>query len=138
MIVRKILKVKTTGSRGEGNLRPELADRLPSGINLAVLEYSEDDSFAILEIWGSTHPLIEHSISSKSLDDTVKEPSIIEVLEKHPKSPKILGTMSIASSATLDIDSSTKTITDKARGKSDTYVRKEIDRDGEIFILDEG
>jgi len=137
-IHRKILKVKTVGSRQTGDLRPELSDTLPSGFNYAVLEYDEAENTCIVECWCSDHPLQEKQRTVADLSEISKNSAVIEVLESHPKSPRVLGVVS--TTAFENVDDVKKEIT--VKGKRGAFLRKErIEAHGENFdsyILDEG
>ena len=82
----KILRVKTTGSRATGNLHPIIADHLPVGVNLKALEYDEAAGEAIVEIWGSDHPLMRDKTSVEVLKSLSEHDSVLEKLKNHPHS----------------------------------------------------
>jgi len=95
MISRRILVVKTKGSRQGGNLVPNI--QLSRGFNLLVLEYRNNDTEAVVEIWASDHPSLrdEERISSRKMEAEISklrsEPSFVDELPSHPKSPPIIG-----------------------------------------------
>lgn len=136
-MLRKILKVKTIGSREEGNLRPIVSDNLPMGVNLVVLEYNETEKWAIVEIFGSDYGIIpkEKRITTEKINSVVKSDDVIDELASHSESP-----ISIASIGIIrdKVDSYNKT-TKKAviKGKSYNVKRVEDTGDEEILIIDE-
>jgi len=90
-IHKKLFKVKTIGTREEGNLKPILADYLPKGIHLASLQYNEAEKWAIVLCWCSDHELLPASERHRESDliALASQPSIIEVLpDDHPLMPK--------------------------------------------------
>jgi hypothetical protein len=95
-IFRKILRVKTVGSRETGDLRPAIVDDTLKGVNTLVLEYSLDDSEAIVEIWGSNHPIVpaEARMNADKIAKVSGHPSVIEELATHPLSPAKIGQIS--------------------------------------------
>ena len=133
MIHRKIVKIATEGSRKEGNLRPALA-RI-RGVNMKVLEYSEDDKTAVVELWGSDHESLvpEEQCNMAKINQM---PNILEVLPSHAKSPKIIGSQMISIERLKHdkaaIDEKEKTITFK--GKKLGF-QKKTDRD---YVWEEG
>jgi len=139
LIYRKILKVKTVGSRETKDLRPDI--ELPRGLNSLVLEYLPEN-MCIVEIWGSDHPILntEERYTPEKLNKVVEQ--ALETLDSHPMSPKTLGAITMLKSTIIslgsEIDEETKTI--KVRGKTYKFKRKEFDdRYGEDrYILDEG
>lgn len=139
MINRKILKAKTVGSRQNSNLRPIIADFLPQGVNIVVHEYNETECWAICDIWGSNHPLIEHMTTKQDLTDLAKHGSVIEVLPSHPKSPVKLATLSGVVGVNFQIEDEQKKLVIH-KGKSGSYIRKQKDprAGGDVVILDEG
>jgi len=95
MISRRILVVKTKGSRQRGNLAPNI--QLPRGLNLLVLEYRNSDAEAVVEIWASDHRSLkdEERISSRKMEAEISklrsEPSFVDELPSHSKSPPAVG-----------------------------------------------
>jgi hypothetical protein len=86
LIKRKILKVKTIGSKKEGNLRPSIVDNLTNGLNLKVLEYDELNNECIVEVWGSDHTLVKDKVSDSKLNKISKDKNVLEEFSTHPKS----------------------------------------------------
>lgn len=145
MIHRKILRVKTTGSREKANLRPILSDNIGPGVNMLVLEYDEAAEEAIVEIYGSDHSLIaaDRQCNEAKLKSFYEgRADVLEVLTSHAKSPaticKIGMPLSQAISTGLAIDEAEKKIA--LKGKDHSYSRKETDDQfhEEIYVLDEG
>jgi len=141
MIHRKILKVKTTGSRVTRDLRPILTDVIPKGVNLTVHEYNEDEGWCVCEISGSDHPVLppEEQITTAKIDEVLRHESVIEELETHPLSPPII--MILSTSVHDSVDAEKKEIV--VRGRKGSFIRKErvIDEGGleiDYYILDEG
>jgi len=142
---RKILKVRTTGSRATHDLRPELSDdfvkKYGKGVNFTVLEYNEDENWCVLECWCSNHPCLETAERKEATDLTrlSKDNSVLEVVSTHRLSPKILGTLS--TSTHDSVNEETKEIT--VKGRKGKFLRKERERgtDGverDVYVLDEG
>lgn len=88
MIYRSILKVKTVGSRIEGNLHPIISEDLPIGFNSKVLEYDEANGECIMEIWGSDHSILEekYKVNKSKLDKLKKNKSVVKELSSHSNS----------------------------------------------------
>lgn len=152
-IYRRILKVKTVGSRREGNLRPAISDRCPRGINYVVHEYNEDEGWCIIEAWCSDHPILptEHQKDASHLEELAADPDVIQTIEKHPLSPPVLGRISYGSPASpKKVDLTAKTITVEVREldgriveKTVSFKRVEKERttrgtEYDNYILDEG
>ena len=138
-IHRKILKVKTTGSRQTSDLRPQISDALPSGINYSVLEYDEAEKTCVVECWCSNHPLHEKPKTQADLDEISKHSAVLEVLQSHSRSPLILGSIAISSPDT--IDEAKKEVT--SHGKTGNFLRKikvhtTSGKEQDEYILDEG
>ena len=136
-VYRKIYKCRTVGSKAEGNLRPEIVDRLPTGINCCVLEYNEAEGWAIVEFFCSDHPLLEEKFR-KGRDDLERlrtDPSVIETLATHPNSPPVLGGFAIRPELAEAIDETAGEV--MVRGVRAKFVRKSPEpRIG--LIIDEG
>jgi hypothetical protein len=137
MIHRKIAKVKTKGSRITNDLAPDLAD-LTVGINYAVHEYNEKENYCILELWCCDHSLQEKKATMADLNELCKDPSVLEVLTSHPKSPKTLGVLSMTSVESVDEVAKEVTV----KGKKERFLRKEKlwahGKEFDCFVLDEG
>jgi len=138
-IHRKILKVKTVGSRQTGDLRPKLSDTLPIGFNYAVLEYDEVENTCIVECWCSDHPLHEKPKTKADLDEISNHSTVLEGLQSHSKSPPILGSIAISFPET--INEAKKEIT--SHGKTGKFLRKikihtTTGEEQDEYILDEG
>jgi hypothetical protein len=90
---RKILKVKTEGSRISGDLRPKLCAALPRGVNLVVLEYTDNDAACVVEIYGSDHTDLapEERVDKERLESVARHESVLSHLSSHPQSPKVIG-----------------------------------------------
>jgi len=131
---RKILKVKTIGSRKAGNLQPDIEPE--HGMNLLVLEYNEIEKWCIVEVWGTDHELAEKIVTTKDLERISKRSSVIAILPSHSKSPKIIGRFAIGTENAEDINPVTKTV--KIKEKSVSFKRIEKDHQKDIIILDEG
>jgi len=143
MIYRKILRVKTVGSRKTRNLAPAIMP-LPKGFNFTVLEYSPDEKECVVEVWCSDHPILapEERKTKADLDALFSKsnPAVLDSLSSHPSSPKMIGRIMVFSEVLEAIDDVTKTATFK--GRTGKFIRKEtMDVHGitkEIIILDEG
>jgi len=136
-IYRKMFKIKTIGSSKEGNLKPEIVEKMPAGINLVVHEYNEAAGWAIVELYCSDHPLLD-SKYRKTMADLEKlknDLSIIESVASHPNSPAILATFHIKTELATAIDETAKTLT--VKGVTAKFVRKTNDPRRQI-IIDEG
>jgi len=137
LIYRKILKVKTIGSKREGNLRPFISDvEKPQGLSYVVYEYNVDEGWCILELYGSDSPLMDHQIKPVDLDKIAKHDQVLEELKTHRLSPKVIGRFQFALEE-LDIDEIEKTVKHKKTGKVGKFIRKEKDRATEFVVLDE-
>lgn len=142
VVYRQILKVKTTGSRATRNLRPEISDRLPEGLNYAVHEYNEEEDWCILEAWCSDHPVLpqKHRKNDTHLKKLSGDSAVIASLTSHPLSPPILGRMT--TSTHDSVDETKKEIT--VHGRKGTYLRKiketrkDMGTEEDIWVLDEG
>jgi len=145
MIYRRIFKVKTTGSRDTGDLRPAFTDdfveKYGRGINYVVHEYNEAEGWCVVECWCCDHPILEpeHRKNMTHLRALDKDPSVVEVLPSHPRSPPILGTL--ATSRHESVDEEKKEIT--VKGRKGSYIRKEktfttLGEEIDLYILDEG
>jgi hypothetical protein len=117
-VFRKVLKVKTVGSRVTGDLRPAFSDdfveKYGCGINYVVHEYNEKEGWCIVEVWCSDHPIlpVEHQKNMSHLEEVAKNPHVIETFEKHPLSPPVLGTISYGSPhSPKKVDLEAKTLT---------------------------
>jgi hypothetical protein len=145
MIHRRIFKVKTVGSRAEGDLRPEFTDdfvsRYGTGINYRVLEYNEEEGWCVVECWCCDHPIVEpeHRKNMTHLFALDKDPSVLEVLPSHPKSPPVLACL--ATSTHESVDEEKKEIVVKGRRGSFKRKERHTTTDGteeDLYILDEG
>lgn len=138
MIYRKILKTKIVDK--DGLREPDL--KLPKGINLVVLEYGDD--YAVVECWCSDHEILEPNERKTDADLEIlsNNPSVIQKLQSHPKSPPLLATMSISRSKNpgFNVDKNIKKLTVKSRTVS--YIRMKTHsphgKEEELYILDEG
>lgn len=147
-IHRKILRVKTKGSRKTHDLQPNLD--LPHGVGLQAYEYINDDSECIVELhcsdvwWDSS----KDAKSKSDLDTIAQLPSVIEVLPNHVSSPAILYRTAIIDSKLskkqkkiTDIDLSKKTL--KYKGKPLKFLRKASRVNTasvveDVYVMDEG
>jgi len=137
MIHRKIFKVATTGSREKGNLKPVIADDLPAGLNLTVLEYNEPEAWCVVEVWSSDHPMRRTSEEIAGLMDKVRgHKSVMLELADHPLKPLKIGKVNMGKTDKHKIDFDKKEVTFK--GKKGKYKRIEKFREQEIIVLDEG
>jgi len=144
MIYRRILKVKTVGSRnGEVPLQPDLTDFAVkySGINFAVHEYNEKEGWCVVELWCSDHPVLEakHQKTDKDLQLVDTEPAVMKVLTEHRLSPKILGVLSTSTHDSVDEEKKEITV----RGRKGNFLRKEkhtttAGKEQDEYVLDEG
>ncbi len=144
-IFRKIYKVKTVGSKQEGNLRPEWSDEISSlmpGISYVVHEYNEAEDWCICECWVSDHPIRNHQRNMSDLETLATEPCVIEVLPSHSSSPPILGILSLSGGGSPEsVDLEKKTLVFKGKTMSFKRVEKNRRTDGQeedLYILDEG
>ena len=138
MITRQILVVKTLGSRKTKDLRPDMV--LERGLNMTVLEYLVDDSEAVMEIWGSDHPVFakEEQISGANDPKMTKmrnQKSVVKALTTHPKSPQKIGNISLPYER-VTIDTTTVPPLIKFKGSLIKYMS--LDDTKHIVILDEG
>jgi len=141
-ISRRILRVKTAGSRENGDLRPALVDDLPRGINLVVHEYNEAEGWCVIEIWGSDHPILrpEERSTTGKINSVVTHESVVEELATHPLSPPKLAEIT-GVVGSMKVDERRKVVIKE--GKEYPYIRVEKrqihDPKGEdIIIFDEG
>lgn len=141
-MIRKILKVKTVGTRTEGNLRPALTDDLLRGLNLVVHEYDETEGTAIIEIFGSDHLALksEERLTPAKMSEMLKHVSVIEELTTHPKSPPIICRLAVSlDSVAEEVDEQEKTFVKKETKGKHKYLRKDKGHRGEdILVMDEG
>ena len=79
MIIRRIFKMKAVGDRKTKDLRPILSNSLVGGLDYIVLEYINNDTECIIEVFGS----------DKSVDVTnlLEKVSHITLLDTHQLSP---------------------------------------------------
>jgi hypothetical protein len=153
----KILKVKTIGSVANGNLEPEIANHLPIGVDLDVLEY--DSGFAIVKISWSEHPM-EETPSPEELSKLENHKSVLSILKSHPRAEGAKNQRFILSSLVEETDAKTLKLREsglkgskrktldklleaaekKGLGKQGQFIRKEhsVQNQEEIYILDEG
>lgn len=145
-IYRKILKVKTQGSRAKGNLQPawEMAQIMP-GVSTVVHEYNEKEGWCICEVWCSDHEGRGTKRSKAELDSLDTHESVIGVLTSHPLSPTIIGRVHrLSSDPTIEtVDKENKEIKHKGKEKKIKFKREHKMKDTggkEItkYILDEG
>jgi len=147
MIRRKILKVKTKGSRATGDLRPIFSDETPQGINYVVYDYNETEGSCIVEIWSSDHEALapQERYDHGKWNKIINHPSVIETLPSYSKSPTILGTIAAMLSPRV-LDEKKKVVKDTTTGKEYPYLRKSKETkkatatslEHETIILDEG
>ena len=90
--MRKILKVKTVGSKAAKNLKPIIADVLPQGVNMTVHLYNEVEGVCICEVWGSNKDFLkaDDRISEAKLNKVLTHTSVLEQLDSHPSVPEML------------------------------------------------
>jgi len=137
-MIRKILRVKTTGSKRGGDLAPAI--ELPRGLNMTVLEYDESEGWCVIEVWGSDHPVlsVEERATPEKIRSVVNQ--AIEVLPFHPLSPRLLGQV-YGEVGEYKVDRETKHARREMDGKVFTFLRVErrgFPREDEIVIFDEG
>jgi len=91
-IVRRIYKIPTLGSRVTGDLRPDIDD-LERGINVLVLEYTDDETMCVIEVWGSdiTDLPPEERCDITKIEAYAARKGWTPPLTSHPKSPAIIG-----------------------------------------------
>lgn len=134
----KILKVKTIGSRAEGNLRPEIVDDLPRNLGLSVIEYGS--GFAIVKVSWSEHPLVPKPLE-KDLTKLWKHDSIQQVLTSHPKEKELKSKRSILSSLVDELPEKKIKLKKERKGigLEGSYIRKEysINNQEDTYVLDE-
>ncbi len=138
-MIRKILKVKTSGSRKTGDLKPSLD--LPRGLNMVVHEYNEEEGWCIVEIWGSDHPILspEERVTPEKINHVLAQ--AIEELATHPLSPRKLGEIYGNIGSFEVVDEKRKIVRREIDGKEFTYVRTEKrgrPREENVVIFDEG
>ena len=138
---RKILKVKTTGSRDTGDLRPAFTD-IPQGLNYQVYEYNEKEGWCIVEIYGFDHPVLEphKKFTPAKQTKVLIDSAVIEELPTHPLSPKVLARLT-APVGSFEPDEKRKVV--KREGKEYPYMKIEDTLDGHGFkikqvVFDEG
>lgn len=143
-IHRKIFKVKTVGSRAEGNLRPawDMVTIMP-GISSVIHEYNEAEGWCICECWGCDNSKIRNVARNMAdLNSLASNEHVISVESSHALSPTILASISLSGGASPEsVDREKKELVWK--GKTIKYLRieKNVRTDGkeeELFILDEG
>ena len=143
MIHRKLLKVKTKGSKKQGTLEPDV--KLPRGINMVVLEYDYKNGTADVELWCSDHELHQFPKSDKDLDQLAEHPNILKKLTKHPKSPKFIGNIAKqkqrGDDSQFEVIETEKKLKDKGKDKTVKFLRKLTrkldDVELEVYIIDE-
>lgn len=142
MIFRKIFKVKTVGSRKQGNLRPEWSENLPPSTSMVVYEYNEAEGWCICECWVSGHPIRTVPRTMADLNELAKESCVIEVLLSHPLSPIVVGRLSCTKNIDVtEVDDVKKTLKRKGKPMTFKYTRKKRGthgREEEQYVLDEG
>jgi hypothetical protein len=136
---RRLLKVRTVGSRAEGNLRPAFSDNFANkyvGINYVVHEYNEREGWCIVEAWCSDHPVLppEHRKDMRHLEELARDPNVIEVVPSHPLSPPVLGRITVSVPDSV-VEATGEVVVLGRRGK---FIRKEKEMAQDIYILDEG
>lgn len=131
---KRILRVKTIGSRKEENLRPLIVDELSQGVSLMVLEYERGDEIAVIKLTWSSHPLLP-KVPQEQIETLLTHPSVVEVLPSHPKDT-MKRTLAIVKDA-VDEEKTGKRI--RIGEKEGSFIRKErLLRDEEHYIIDEG
>lgn len=142
MIYRKLFRVKTVGSKQEGDLRPEWSGRLPPSISMVVHEYDYVTQTCVCECWGSDHPIRAVSRNMSDLEELAKDPCVVEVLDTHPSSPEVIGVLSLSGGHSPEsVDKAKKKLTFKGKTMSYKRIKKHKTTSGEeeeLFILDEG
>ena len=135
-MIRKILKVKTKGSRETRDLRPAIIDDLPQGISCVVHEYKEVQGWCIVEIYGTDHVFFEPKLraDSSKINQVRGNPNVIGELPSHPSSPTVISSFSEPISKFDSVDEKTAT-KDKVKH---TFKRKETRNGEEYLVLDEG
>lgn len=105
-------------------------------MHMLVLEYIEGEEKAIVEVWGSNHPLAEKIVNTRDLERISKHPSVTATLTSHPQSPAIIGRFGIMRKKAESVNTKTKRA--KINGKTVSFARIEKNRQKEDIILDEG
>jgi len=81
MITRRIIQVKK---------EVRLEDITPpKGLNFLVLDYEN----RIIEVWASDHPALktDEQVDSVKFGELIKQLAPVKTLDRHPKSPTIIG-----------------------------------------------
>jgi hypothetical protein len=137
-MLRKILRVKTVGSRASGNLKPLLTNALPQGVHLTVLEYNESNGTCIVEIYGSDSEMAVKPITAEILNSVKAHQSVIEELQTHSLSPKKIAGFSVPDKS-VTVDTKTGEVTHNTTGKKAKLIRTETDYRGDkTVVVDEG
>lgn len=132
----KLLKVKTHKTE-LGDLEPIIADHLPKGVNLVVLEYEGDT--AIVKLTWSEHPLAEATPSAEELNQLLSRESVIEEVSAHPLADKLKVRLAVHEDSIEHVNEVLKEVSLKAKRGTVNYLRKEASRDGGYdYVLDEG
>jgi len=141
-IFRKMFKVKTVGSRKQGNLAPEWHRRLPPSTSMVCHEYNEEEGWCICELWVSDHPIRTVPRTMADLNNMAKDPCVLEVVRHHHLSPKIVGRLGcVKNSDVTDINEKDKTLKRKGKPMNFKYKREKTGTHGkkeEQYVLDEG
>jgi hypothetical protein len=135
----KIVKVKTRGSRITGNLEPEIARILPLGVNLIVLEYTDNDASAIVKLSWSEHPFAERTPTQTEIEELIAHRSVLQEVVAHPLANQLLTRMALVGQERI-AESSKKpnTLIDVKTNKEVSFVRKELRKNELTYIIDEG
>lgn len=124
--MRKILKVKTIGSKAEKNLKPIIASVLPQGVNMTVHLYNEVENTCICELWGSNKDFLkaDDRMTTAKLNKVLAHSSVLEQLNNHPSSPKKLYSFSEIAEH-FEVDDTKKVAKSKKDNKEHSFKRKE-------------
>ncbi len=142
-VYRRILKVKTIGTRAGGDLRPAFMDNFGNdfpGIGYTVLAYDEVAGVCVLEACCSDNPAQPPGGArpEAALSAVARHPAVLSTLASHPNSPHII--MSVNTVVPDSVDENQKTIT--VKGNTGPYLRKETVQtpQGTVvrYIIDEG
>jgi len=138
-MLKQLVKAITCGSRATGDLRPVIADDLPEGVNLNVLEYDEIEGTCIVEISGYDHASlpVNKRVTKAVFDKVVAGPGVLSKLASHPKRPAKLHELSM-SKRLFDQKNKGKPAGEKLKSlRTETRrCRDGVERD--FAILDEG
>jgi len=121
-VYKRTFRVRTTGSKAQGNLRPDLDD-LPKGLNMSVLEYTADERECTVILWCSDHAVLK----TEDRGDLAKIDAYATakglVTTTHPLEPAIVGTIAV-----MLTDEEAKYVADYEAGNYDAIPSTVLER----------